>query len=81
MKRWLSVVLLSLLPGCSIAGRSDSFGAGVDMEIGGLLSYVVDLKFKAHIGFYKQHPEGGSDDAIPKEPWMDHPDVRLWEFL
>ena len=62
----LSCGLVSLLlSGCAIAARSDRFGASIDIGIGGILSYVVDLRLKADVGFMKtcNHKEDGDAKA------------------
>ena len=44
---------LVALSGCAIASRSDKFGGEVEFGIGGILSYLADVHFKASVGFSK----------------------------
>jgi hypothetical protein len=63
MKTILAVLLLTTSSGCAIADRSDKFGAEFDFAIGGLLSYIVDLRFKGSIGFSKTCKEKDDESA------------------
>lgn len=53
MKVSLSPILLLALSSCTIMDKSDTFGAEFDLGIGGLLSYVADLRLSAKVGFSK----------------------------
>jgi hypothetical protein len=70
----LTCVLIFFLTGCAIADRSDKFGADLDIGIGGILSYVVDLRLKASVGFSKTC--GGKDEKLPDGSPADD-----WGFL
>lgn len=65
------------LSGCGIAARSDKFGADVEFRVGGILSYIVDLHFKANIGFSKTCKEA----ADAENPEVDADPVGLRHFL
>jgi hypothetical protein len=69
MRRWAAALLAFGLTGCAIAARSDKFGADVDISIGGIISYLVDVRFRASIGFSKTCKE--TTDA----PSPDGPDL------
>lgn len=49
----VALLMLGLVSGCAIADKSDSFGAGIGLETGGVLEYVAPIKFKAFVGFSK----------------------------
>jgi len=53
---WLALTLA----GCSIASKSDSFGAEGHIRIsGGLMEYVLpSIDLGGKVGFFKQYPEG-----------------------
>jgi len=55
--RFLAILLALSSGGCAIAARSDKFGADVEFGIGGILSYVADVRFKASVGFMKSFPD------------------------
>lgn len=46
-------ILLIVVSGCSIAQRSDKFGADLEIGIGGIVSYIADFRLKASVGFSK----------------------------
>lgn len=83
-ERALAVVVLwmtAALGGCAIAARSDKFGADVEFGIGGILSYVADVRFKASVGFMRSFPdkekeagdEGQDEGAGDSDPLgLDH---------
>ncbi len=60
--------------GCSIADKSDKLNAEVDIGIGGILSYIADLRFKASIGFSKTCKE--SDNGEEAGDLADPLDIR-----
>lgn len=64
-----TALILTML-GCSIAEKSDKLNAEVDIGIGGILSYIADLRFKASIGFSKTCKEtvNGEEAGDPDDP-------------
>lgn len=68
----MALPLVLLASGCAIASRSDKFGADVEFALGGVLSYIVDVRFKGSIGFSKTCLEEGNHAALhyggPGEP-------------
>lgn len=68
--RYLLVGWMALITsGCSIASRSDSFGAEGYVRVGGLLSYVVDIEAGFKIGFYRQQQQEFSQSL--REAWYE----------
>ena len=76
--RWLPLLLLS---GCAIASRSDRFGAGIEIGVGGILGYIADIHLKVDVGFMKSFPdkkkeagdEGQDEGAGDSDPLgLDH---------
>jgi hypothetical protein len=69
---------LLALPGCSIAARSDKFGADLEIGIGGILSYIADLRLKASVGFSKtcthgkEAPDEAQNDALSDPLGLQH---------
>lgn len=65
MKRSLIPVLaLPILAACSIMDKSDTFGASVDIGVGGIIGYIADLHFKANVGFSKTCPEPEQKEGV-----------------
>lgn len=61
----LGVALIPLLlSGCAIAARSDRFGADLEIGIGGILSYIADLRIKANVGFSKTQEARDGKDTV-----------------
>jgi hypothetical protein len=83
-ERLLAVVVLwmsATLGGCAIAARSDKFGAGIELGVGGILGYIADIRLKADVGFMKSFPdkkkeavdEGQTEGAGDSDPaGLDH---------
>jgi hypothetical protein len=65
--RLLLPVLLLLGTGCAIADKSDSFGAGIGLETGGVLEYIAPIKFKAFVGFSKTCHDCGKETPHGQE--------------
>lgn len=63
------IPVLILCCGCAIADKSDSFGAGIGLETGGILEYVAPIKFKAFVGFSKTCHDTCGKEA-PREAKM-----------
>jgi len=61
--RCLRLAPVLLLCSCAIAARSDKFGADLELSVGGILSYIVDLKLKANVGFSKTFPVKENSDG------------------
>lgn len=77
--KWAAIVaLVCVTAGCSIASRSDKFGADLDLGIGGIVSYIADVRLKASVGFSKTCKE--EDHALPLRGSTD-PFGDLLDFL
>lgn len=77
--RWPFLILPCMVAGCSIAARSDKFGASLDVGVGGIAAYIADVHVKADVGFSKtcNHKEetDGQEAAIDNDP------LGVWGFL
>lgn len=74
-ERLLVVVLgwlaSGLFGGCAIAARSDKFGAELDIGVGGIVSYVADLRVRANVGFSKTCTHEGTQEGEDHEAQQD----------
>lgn len=71
-------ILISLLSGCAIANKADNFSAGVDLGVGGILGYIADLRFKAHVDFSESSKETSNAEH---EALVDPDPLGISHFL
>lgn len=80
MKKLVTLFAALLLSGCAIADRSDKFGADLDLSLGGILSYALQIQLKASVGFSKTCPQEVEANA-PIEKSGDRPGHGRRGFL
>jgi len=52
----LFLIMILVLSSCSIIEKSDRFEQRVNIEIGGMFSYIINLKFIEEIILYSYYP-------------------------